>query len=82
MSEAPRVDLNNTDTEFDLSAPTNPYQQTSSPGQKSSQMDNTTAPRANGNPNSDLQNSAIKAKDSLVESKVSATRPIHCRDPT
>jgi hypothetical protein len=77
MSEAPRVELSNTDTDFDLSAPTNPFQQTANniPDQLS-QMDGTSSPQTNGNgiANKDLQNSAIKAKNGILESEVSGTR--------
>jgi hypothetical protein len=75
MSEAPRVELNNTDTDFDLSAQTSPFQQTQrSTPQKSRQMDSSSSPQSNGNSSQNLQNSAIKAKDSLLESKVCGTK--------
>jgi hypothetical protein len=75
MSEAPRVELNNTDTDFDLSAQTSPFQQTQrNTPQKLRQMDSNSSPQSNGNSSQNLQNSAIKAKDSLLESKVCGTK--------
>jgi hypothetical protein len=72
---APRVELNNTDTDFDLSAQTSPFQQTQhNTPQKLRQMSNNSSPQSNGNSTQNLQNSAIKAKDSLLESKVSGTK--------
>jgi hypothetical protein len=67
MSGAPRVELPNTDTDFDLATP-------NGTPELLSQMDGTSAPQTNGNANKDLQNSAIKAKNGILESKVSGTR--------
>lgn len=82
MSEAPRVELPNTDTDFDLSAPANQFQQTTDnvPDQLS-EMDPDSAPQSNGDAQHNLQQSAIKTKDGLLESRVSGTeRPRLCRD--
>jgi hypothetical protein len=74
MSEAPRVELNSTETDFDLSAQTNPFQQTNTnTPQRTQQFDSNSSPQSNGNTAQNLQNSAIKAKDSLLDSKVSGT---------
>jgi hypothetical protein len=75
MSEAPRVELNNTETDFDLSAAqTNPFQQTSTnTPQRMQQFDSNSSTQSNGQTAQNLQNSAIKAKDSLLDSKVSGT---------
>ncbi|KAF1940284.1 hypothetical protein EJ02DRAFT_456123 [Clathrospora elynae] len=67
MSEAPRVELNNTDTDFDLSAPANQYQQTSNTTPKKPQMSSSQSPQSNGNTSQNLQDSAIRAKDSILE---------------
>jgi hypothetical protein len=74
MSEAPRVELNNTDTDFDLSAQTSPFQQTQHKTPQKLQQMNNSSQQANGNNSQNLQNSAIKAKDSILESRVSGTR--------
>ncbi|KAF1833677.1 hypothetical protein BDW02DRAFT_569767 [Decorospora gaudefroyi] len=72
MSEAPRVELSNTDTDFDLSAPTNQFQQTQhSTPQKLAQMDDNASPPSNGKVQN-LQNSAIKTRDGLLETATHA----------
>ncbi|KAH9864366.1 hypothetical protein J1614_010300 [Plenodomus biglobosus] len=68
MSEAPRVELNNTGLDFDLSASTNQFQQTQSSTPKKMQANGTSAQNSPDARN--LQNSAIKAKDSILESEV------------
>ena len=68
MSEAPRVELPNTDTDFDhidTNGTTNV-----------SEMDADMSSHSNGNGTSDLQNSAIKAKDGILESRVSRSTRI------
>jgi hypothetical protein len=87
MSEAPHLELNiNSSDDFDLSAPTNQFQQTQhNTPQNLAQMDNSSAAQPNGNTTQNLQNSAIKAKDGLLESKVSGTkglRPLPRRNLT
>jgi hypothetical protein len=74
MSGPPHLELNNTDTDFDLSAQTSPFQQTQHNTPQKLQQMNDSPQQANGNNTQNLQNSAIKAKDSIVESKVSGTR--------
>lgn len=67
MSEAPRVELNNTDIDFDLSAPTNEFQQTSDSTPEKLQSNGNGFAHSNGDSAQSLQNSAIKAKDSLLD---------------
>jgi hypothetical protein len=76
MSEAPRVELNNTDLDFDLSAPANQFQQTSSntPLKLQNDSDSQQSNGQNGQTAQNLQNSAIKAKDSILDSKVCGTK--------
>jgi hypothetical protein len=74
MSGPPHLELNNTDTDFDLSAQTSPFQQTQHNTPQKLQQMNHSSPQANGNDSQNLQNSAIKAKDSILESKVRGTR--------
>jgi hypothetical protein len=62
--EAPRVELNSTDLDFDLTSPVN---------QKLSQMHSDAAPLPNGDAEHNLQNGAVKTKDGLLESRVSGT---------
>jgi len=59
MSEAPRVELPNTDTDFD--------HLNTNGTTKVSEMDADMSSHSNGNGTSDLQNSAIKAKDGILE---------------
>jgi hypothetical protein len=66
MSEAPRVELNNTQTDFDLATP-------NGTPDLLNQMDGSST-QTNGGANHDLQNSAIKAKNGMLESEVSGTR--------
>ena len=68
MSGAPRVELPNTDTDFDL------QQTPNGTPDFLSEMDGSPAQQTNGNANKDLQNSAIKAKNGILESKVSGTK--------
>ncbi|CBY00514.1 hypothetical protein LEMA_P016440.1 [Plenodomus lingam JN3] len=65
MSEAPRVELNSTDLDFDLSASTNQFQQTVNSTPKKMQTNGTSAQNSPSTQN--LQNSAIRAKDSILE---------------
>lgn len=77
MSEAPRVELNNTQTDFDLATP-------NGTPDLINQMDGSPS-HVNGSANSDLQNSAIKAKNGILESEVSGTerpRPLPRRKLT
>ena len=72
MSEPPRVELNNTATDFDLSAPPNQFQQTfNSTSQDVPQTNSDHFQQSNGNSTQNLQDSAVRAKDSLVDSEVS-----------
>ncbi|KAL6712252.1 hypothetical protein ACN47E_000129 [Coniothyrium glycines] len=66
MSEAPRVELSTTDLDFDLSAPTNQFQQTSSSTEQTLQPNGNHSSQSNGQAQS-LQSSAIQAKDSILE---------------
>lgn len=59
MSGAPRVELNNTQTDFDLATP-------NGTPDLINQMDGSPS-HVNGSANSDLQNSAIKAKNGILE---------------
>ena len=77
MSGAPRVELNNTQTDFDLATP-------NGTPDLINQMDGSPS-HVNGSANSDLQNSAIKAKNGILESEVSGTerpRPLPRRKLT
>jgi hypothetical protein len=71
MSEAPRVEINHTVfPDLDPSAPSN------RPSTESS-----TLPHTNGNANGGLAQSAQKAGNSILESKVRGTKPPEpCRD--
>jgi len=60
MSEAPRVELPNTDTDFD-------HINTNGTTNVAAEMDADMSSHSNGNGTSDLQNSAIKAKDGILE---------------
>jgi len=66
MSGAPRVELPNTDTDFDL------QQTPNGTPDFLSEMDGSSAPQTNGNANKDLQNSAIKAKNGILETASNA----------
>lgn len=83
MSEAPRVELNSTDLDFDLSAAApSQFQQTPQTTPKKLQTANGTSAKNSSN-TQNLQNSAIKAKDSILESKVRGTKRLRrCRDPS
>lgn len=64
MSGAPRVELNNTQTDFDLATP-------NGTPDLINQMDGSPS-HVNGSANSDLQNSAIKAKNGILETASNA----------
>lgn len=71
--EAPRVELNTAAMDFDLSAPVNEFQQTTAQTpDKLSHMDAAAAPHSNGTTEHDLQQSATKTKDSLLETATNA----------
>ncbi|KAE8866540.1 hypothetical protein PTNB29_03687 [Pyrenophora teres f. teres] len=59
MSDAPRVELPNTDTDFD--------HLNTNGSANASQMDADMSSHSNGNATSDMHNSAIKAKDGILE---------------
>ncbi|EUC40322.1 hypothetical protein COCMIDRAFT_9775 [Bipolaris oryzae ATCC 44560] len=61
--EAPRVELNSTDLDFDLTAPVN---------QKLSQMNSDAAPLPNGNADHSLPNGAVQTNGSLLDSASNA----------
>ncbi|KAH7562333.1 Reticulon-domain-containing protein [Bipolaris maydis] len=61
--EAPRVELNSTDLDFDLTAPVN---------QKLSQMNSDAAPLPNGNADHHLPNGAVQTNGSLLDSASNA----------
>ncbi|KAI8935369.1 hypothetical protein NX059_007952 [Plenodomus lindquistii] len=65
MSQAPRVELPNTDLDFDLAASTNQFQQTQNSIPEKMQANGSSAQNSPNTQN--LQNSAIKAKDSILE---------------